>query len=135
MAMRPTLVFVYNADSGLFNTLTDIAHKIFAPQTYECNLCAITYGNFAIRDEWRQFLETLDVELEFLHRDELVRGYGLTEVKLPAIFMKAAAGLQIWITADEINACKELAALQQLIQSRLAAYPATAAADKGLGNS
>ena len=51
--MNPTLIFVYNADSGLFNTLTDIAHKTFAPETYSCNLCAITFGTFGMRTEWK----------------------------------------------------------------------------------
>ncbi len=27
--MKPALVFVYNADGGLFNSLADLAHKIF----------------------------------------------------------------------------------------------------------
>ncbi len=27
------LLFVYNADSGLFNTLGDIGHKLFSPNT------------------------------------------------------------------------------------------------------
>jgi len=31
--MSKQLVFVYNADSGMFNTLTDIAHKVFSPKT------------------------------------------------------------------------------------------------------
>jgi hypothetical protein len=121
MVATPTIVFVYNADSGLFNTLTDIAHKIFSPQTYECNLCAITYGNFGIRDEWRQFLETLAAGLEFLHRDELLRDYGLSGVELPAVFLKSDRGLKLWITAAEINQCHELAELQQLIAGRLEA--------------
>ena len=133
MAVNPSIVFVYNADSGLFNTLTDIAHKIFSPQTYECNLCAITYGNFGIRQEWQKFLETLDTELEFLHRDELFREYGLTGVELPAVFRKNTAGLQLWISADEINACTELAELQRLITERLAACSSVVAADKGAG--
>jgi len=119
--MTPSIVFVYNADSGLFNIVTDIAHKIFSPETYECNLCAITYGNFTIRKEWREFLETLDAELEFLHRDELVRDYGLSGVELPAIFRKTDDGLQLWIAADEINACKELAELKRLVAGRLQA--------------
>jgi hypothetical protein len=41
-----SLLFVYNADSGVFNLVTDIAHKIFSPQTYACQLCCITHGNF-----------------------------------------------------------------------------------------
>lgn len=129
MAVKKTIVFVYNADSGLFNTLTDIAHKIFSPQTYECNLCAITYGNFGIRQEWQEFLETLDAELEFLHRDELLRDYGLAEVKLPAIFRKSDAGLQLWISADEINQCRELAELKLMIRSRLATHSTVVAGE------
>ncbi|MBC7930780.1 MAG: hypothetical protein H7Z38_09495, partial [Rubrivivax sp.] len=54
------LVFVYNADSGLFNALTDIAHKAFSPATYQCNLCALTHSTFGMRKGWKRFLETLD---------------------------------------------------------------------------
>ena len=51
------LLFVYNADSGLFNTMADIGHKIFSPQTYSCLLCALTHGYFRERDEWRRFVD------------------------------------------------------------------------------
>jgi len=37
--MNTTLIFVYYGESGLFNTLTHVAHKISSPQTYPCNLC------------------------------------------------------------------------------------------------
>jgi hypothetical protein len=119
--MKPILVFVYNADSGIFNTVTDIAHKIFSPETYSCNLCAITYGNFSIRAEWKEFLESLDAELEFLHRDELGEKYGVTDVPLPVVFRKTGAGLETWITADEINACSSIDDLKRLITGRLSA--------------
>lgn len=125
MVARPAIVFVYNADSGLFNTLTDIAHKIFSPQTYECNLCAITYGNFAIRKEWQAFLETLAVEMEFLHRDELQEKYAVGDVDLPVIFTKSAEGLQVWITAEEINRCQDLEELKAIISARLLAADAS----------
>lgn len=113
------LVFVYNADSGIFNTLTDIAHKIFSPETYSCNLCAITYGNFAVRAEWKEFLGTLDAELEFLHRDELAERYGMSDVELPAVFRKDGENLKIWIRADEINKCSTMEDLKSLIISML----------------
>ena len=116
--MRPAIVFVYNADSGLFNTLTDIAHKIFAPQTYECNLCAITYGNFGMRDEWQEFLASMDAELEFLHRDELAARYGIRATALPAIFRKEGERLTPWITAAEINDCDSIDALKSLITGK-----------------
>lgn len=119
-AMTPAIVFVYNADSGLFNTLTDIAHKVFAPETYECNLCAITYGNFGMRAEWKEFLASLAVELEFLHRDELAARYGITAAELPAIFRREGARLAPWITAAEINGCSSVDELKSLISGRLA---------------
>lgn len=118
MAVKQTIVFVYNADSGLFNTLTDIAHKVFAPETYECNLCAITYGNFSMRQEWKEFLETLEAELDFLHRDELATRYGITGVPLPAIFRKQDHSLEFWIGAEEINACKDIDDLKRLITGK-----------------
>lgn len=117
--MEGSILFVYNADSGMFNTLTDIAHKIFAPQSYSCNLCAITYGNFAIRSEWKEFLESLDCELEFLHRDEYLEKYGPSETALPAIFLKKGEMLELWISADEINRCSSIDDLKRLITSRL----------------
>jgi hypothetical protein len=118
--MKPALVFVYNAESGIFNTLTDIAHKIFSPDSYECNLCAITYGNFAMRAEWKEFLEGLDADFEFLHRDELATRYKISSVKLPAVFIKKKEGVEPWINAEDINGCRSVEELKKLITGKLA---------------
>lgn len=115
------LVFVYNADSGLVNTLLDIGHKIVSPQTYSCNLCAITHSTFKMRDEWKQFVEQLGCQVEFLHRDELAERYGLRDIPLPAIFLKTATSLQPWIGQNEINHCRSLAELKRLVEQK---YPA-----------
>ena len=116
--MSATLVFVYNADSGLFNTLTDIAHKALAPETYSCNLCAITFGLFGMREEWKGSLETLDNGMEFLHRDELAERYGITGTELPAVFLKQDDTLELWIPAAEINSCGSIDELKQLISGK-----------------
>ncbi|HEX8852674.1 MAG TPA: hypothetical protein VF754_04260 [Pyrinomonadaceae bacterium] len=111
----PTLVFVYNADSGVFNTLTDIVHKIFSPQTYPCRLCAITHSATGMRREWRRFLDSLARPLEFLHADELRVRYGVKGVPLPAIFESSGDGLKILAAADSINACRTIEELKRLI--------------------
>jgi len=116
---EPTLVFVYNADSGLVNTLLDIGHKIVSPGTYACNLCALTHSTFHMRDEWKRFVEGLGAPIEFLHRDELARQYGIHDIALPAVFRKTGGGLQEWIGQVEINRCRSLADLEQLIQAKL----------------
>jgi hypothetical protein len=118
-AKKPTLVFVYNADSGVFNLLSDIAHKIFSPQTYACNLCAITHSNFGMKDEWREYLDSLDTPLEFLHADELKAAYKIENAKLPAIFLKENGELRETIDADAINYCRNVEDLKQLINAEI----------------
>ena len=112
---KPGLVFVYNANSGLFNAVSDAAHKIFSPRTYQCNLCAITHSALRMRREWRQFLDGLGVPLEFLHADELKARYGVAGVPLPAIFKRASEGVEVVIDAESINACRTDDDLKRLI--------------------
>ena len=116
---KPTLVFVYNAESGLFNTLSDVAHKMFAPQTYACNLCALTHSTFRMRREWREFLQSLDARLEFLHADELRDRYGLTQLSLPSILRRRGATLEELIDAAAINSCRTMDDLKRLIIERM----------------
>lgn len=113
------LVFVYNADSGMFNTLTDIAHKIFSPQTYECNLCAISHSYLSERSEWREFIEELGVECEFLHRDEFLKKYSSDEKSFPVIFELVNDELKLSLSAEQINSCKEMSDLKNAISATI----------------
>ncbi len=116
--MNDAVVFVYNADSGLFNTLTDTAHKLFSPETYECNLCAMTHSALGMKKEWKEFLDTMDIPLEFLHRDELKEKYS-TGAELPAIFLKSGKELNLIIEASSINECQDIEELKQLINDKI----------------
>ncbi len=112
---RHAVVFVYNADSGLFNTLADAAHKLFSPRTYRCNLCALTHATLGMRKEWKRFLDGLDATPEFLHADELRARYGVAGVPLPAVFRRDGGRLRLLLGADSINACRTLDDLQRLV--------------------
>ena len=116
-----TLIFVYNADSGPINGLKDALHKLIPPSTYGCNLCAITFGPFGMRSEWRRFLDRLAFPTEFLHRDELEECYGVKDVALPAVFAKQSDGtIEPWIDADAISQRTGLEGLMGLIEDRIA---------------
>jgi len=120
MAEQPDhkhLVFVYNADSGMFNTLTDIAHKVFSPQTYECNLCAISHSYLSERNEWKEFINDLGVDCEFLHRDEFLKKYPSNETEFPLIFEKINGALKLSLSANDINKCKSMDDLKVAINS------------------
>ncbi len=116
---KSKLVFVYNADSGVFNLLTDVAHKIFSPQTYSCNLCAITHSNFGMKKEWKEFLESLNTPLEFLHADEFEAKYHFEKVELPAIFKEENCSLILMVDAAAINECNSIDDLKQYLYRNL----------------
>ncbi|MDH5392032.1 MAG: hypothetical protein OEY11_02475 [Gammaproteobacteria bacterium] len=116
--MIKKLIFVYNADSGLFNTVSDIAHKIFSPSTYACQLCAVTHSAFSMREEWKTFLQSIDIELEFLHRDEWKRQYPDLDYELPAVFYSNDS-VDLLINSEAINQCQSMQDLKTLIKNNL----------------
>lgn len=78
------LLFVYNADSGMVNTIKDIGHKLLSPATYGCFLCSLTHGTFRENPEWKEFRNTSPIEMEFLHRDEFENQYDI-QLEYPLI--------------------------------------------------
>jgi len=100
------LVFVYNADSGLMNALMDIGHKVVSPQTYECNLCGLTFGLLTEQKQWKKFRETSDTEMEFLHRDEFEQQYR-QKFEYPVI-LRQDSELNVAIPKTELNQIKTL---------------------------
>lgn len=115
--MAEQLIFVYNADSGLFNTLSDIAHKLISPGTYRCDLCSLTHTPFAMRKQWRRFLDTLPTEPLFLHRDEFRGRYPELRVRLPAVLVRLDGGeVSVCLGAEELARCPSVSALQTLIR-------------------
>ena len=100
------LIFVYNADSGLMNSLLDIGHKAISPQTYDCNLCGLTFGLLSEHKQWKQFRQASDTEMEFLHRDEFEQKYD-RQFEYPVI-LKQDEDLSVMISKTELNEIKTL---------------------------
>ncbi len=114
-----SLIFVYNANSGIFNSISDTAHKIISPSTYQCNLCKITYGIVNEKDEWKSFISNLPYKTNFLHKKEFNKKYPNVKEKLPVIFENSKGKLRLVISSDEINKCKDINDLKKLILSKL----------------
>lgn len=114
------IIFVYNADGGILNGIKDLIHKNLSPKTYDCRLCAVTYDNFGMIREWKDFIQTLNISAEFLHRDELKQQYGVENIPLPTALIKSKNNdLQVWISADEMNQCQSLSDLKTLVLEKL----------------
>ena len=67
--MPTYLLFVYNATSGKLNSLLDAAHKMLNPDTYSCELCAITHGVFKEDALWKAFRNKNPDRLKFMYKD------------------------------------------------------------------
>ena len=111
------LLFVYNANSGFLNMFKDWTHKIVSPSTYDCQLCALTYGNTGMRKKWHKFISDLSFDTLFLHRDDFHKQYpNLKEIPLPCIFIRRKRDqlVQVLLDAETINRQQTL---DQLIDS------------------
>ena len=115
---EPRLLFVYNADGGLVDVVLDAAHKILSPATYQCDLCRLTHGWFRERAEWRAFIESLDVEVEFLHRDALAREYPGVSVTPPAVLFRVGDTWVPCVDAAALAACESIDTLIALVRER-----------------
>jgi len=113
------LLFVYNANEGLFNAVTDSIHKVFSPSTYECRLCYYTHGLARMRKPWKRFLESLDRPIAFCHRNEFWRDYDRHDIELPSILVEADGKLEILVPRAEIEKCDDLDALINRVSTAL----------------
>jgi hypothetical protein len=120
--MQEKLIFVYNAESGLRNTIIDGVHKIFSPSTYACKLCEITFGAFTEKSSWKEFREETSLPMEFLHKDEFRKAYASkfgAKYNFPIVLAVNDLNLEVFIATHELNALKNPEELIRLIQSRI----------------
>lgn len=120
------LIFIYNADSGAVNTALDIAHKLFSPETYSCNLCQLTHDTFTERSAWKSFRENYPIPMVFLHRDEYEgRQDGQKQLKdhppytYPIILKEDQGHTDIFLETSELNEMQDVNDLIATIQQRL----------------
>jgi hypothetical protein len=92
------------------------------PSTYECNLCAVTFGNFGMKKEWAQYVSELDeeVNVEFYHRDEFEEYYPeVIDARYPSAYLESPNGMKLFISQEEMNAVESVEELKKLVNKRL----------------
>ncbi len=78
-----------------------------------------------MKDKWKAFIGKLKIPAEFLHRDEFLEKlkshpHNIKDAKFPAIFLDKGGKISLLVSHDEINRCKTLKALIDLITRKLA---------------
>ncbi len=118
----PKLIFIYNANSGKLNSLLDSAHKVLSPATYNCHLCAITFGVLTENTVWKKFREQSAAELLFLHKDEFIKHYASKfghKFTFPIILAESNHDLEVFVGTQELKTVENSEELVQLITKRL----------------
>ncbi len=113
------LIFVYNADSGVINLVKDFWKKILRPNSYECNLCFQTFGAFSMKKDWKSFINNLNIDTEFLHRDEFEKKYHMEDAKYPTAYIFDDGELKLIISEDEMNIVNSLDEMEVLVLEKL----------------
>ncbi|NQU27572.1 MAG: hypothetical protein HQ528_04725 [Candidatus Marinimicrobia bacterium] len=113
------LIFIYNADSGIFNAVSDYVHKIVSPATYPCSLCGITYSNLGMKTAWADYLKSLAIPSLFLHMDQLGNQPKLQNLSLPAVVLQQSGITYVLIEGPEMDSVANLDELIDLMDSRI----------------
>lgn len=114
------LIFVYNANAGMVNSWLDIAHKVIKPETYACDLCALTHGSFREKRIWKKFRQEFPLPLSFYHKDEFLKKYQskwLPPYNFPIVLGTDGIEMQPLITAQELKSIETVEALMQRLQA------------------
>jgi hypothetical protein len=123
MSNQPTIIFVYNANGGFFNGVSDYIHKFVSPQTYECNLCAITYDNLGMKKQWKSYIAELKLPTKFLHKDEFSKEFpNYANFTLPAILIQNGEILEVLFSSEELNSLSTEEILIEQMKQKLSSY-------------
>ena len=114
----PKLIFIYNAKRGFINEITDLAHKMISPETYPCDLYALTYDTFAMKQEWSNYIDRLPMKTVFMYKDKLTENV-MKNVEPPAIFLLKDDNLTNVLSAKEFNSIDNLEGLIRKIDQIL----------------
>lgn len=114
------LLFIYNADSSLFNQIGDLIHKTVSPGTYQCRLCGLTYSGISMNKDWKDFIHSLPIKFEFLHKDEFLKQFpDKKQTTFPIILIREDNSLIELISTKEINQTKNLEELKKLVAEKV----------------
>ena len=115
------LLMVYNAEAGFMNGVMDSMHKLFSPATYQCSLCELTHGTFGMHQEWKAFIEQLNIPFEFFHRPDFRAAYPDLEVELPVILAEENGAIRTILSAPEMKTAGDVGGLIKALSQKLEA--------------
>ena len=72
-----------------------------------------------MKTDWKDFVENQAIPIKFLHKDEFAEQYPEEKAKFPCGFLKKEKKLSVFISAGEINECKSIEDLKDLVNRKI----------------
>ena len=116
------LLFIYNAKSGAINNILDVGHKLISPETYSCNLCALTHNTFSENMTWKAFRDQSNLDMNFFHIEEFEKEYPDKRFSYPIILLKNNNRLTEFVSSTEINTIETVDGLTKILTERSINY-------------
>ena len=99
------LLFIFNANSGVWNAVLDSAKKIL--QINGCSLCSLTHSIAGEKSEWKTCKEEFGVPIEYVHRDEVTEELkSLVQDNLPTIVAESDGDFTVLLDPGALERSK-----------------------------
>ena len=113
------IIFIYNASDDLLSVSFDFIHKIASPSTYQCSLCKVTYGNFRMHQEWKNYITSVPFEIEFLYKNNYLDYHeNLMAEEFPVAYKYDGNSYEVFISKNEFDLCDNLDDLINLMNRK-----------------
>jgi hypothetical protein len=122
MPGQKNLLFIYNTDSGALQALKDFSTgKSAISGADTCILTGITHSPVGMKKEWKRFCKDLEIPSRPLHRNEFMAEYGSRQqqITFPIVLVQKGTDLEVFISTEELNRCRDLNDLILLMKQRL----------------
>jgi len=115
-----TLLFVYNTNSGVLQSLKDFSAGTAAASGADtCNLSAITHSPVGMKKEWKRFLKDLEIPSRSLDKNEFSSEFGNRQITFPVVLVQKGTELSVLIGTEELNRCRDLNDLIFLLKQQI----------------
>lgn len=113
------LLFIYNSNLGKINALFDAGHKLFSPSTYQCSLCALTYGVFTENSIWKTFRTESNLTIDFYNKDQFEGKFPNDNMIYPVILKLKGHQLTTALNNEILNDISNVEELIDRLKSNL----------------
>jgi len=72
-----------------------------------------------MNQEWKEFIDQLPFEIEFLHKDEFIKKHKNIKEDFPNVFISENNKLTLLISNKEINKAKSIQDLKDLVTNKI----------------